>query len=113
MFDCGGDDDNVVVAGETERVVGAFTTIESTVVVDAFEVCNEGAADPVLRILAGSLGRGATVLDDDGTLLTLLMLIRAASWWSDGGLTAAGFDDEDEVVVDDWDVAEEIGRAHV
>jgi len=67
--------------GDTERVEGALTTIESfvDVVVDR-EVC-----DPVRRSEAARRGRTE---DDDVGVVPLLILIRATSWFNDGGRTA-------------------------
>jgi hypothetical protein len=71
-----------VSAGDTERVEGALTAIESFVdaVVDS-EVC-----DPVRRSEAARRGRAAR--DCAVVEAPLLRLIRAASWFNDGGRTA-------------------------
>lgn len=71
----------VVSAGDTERVEGALTAIESFVDVVHSEVC-----DPVRRSEAARRGRAG---DDDSVFVPLpLRLIRAASWFKDGGRTA-------------------------
>ena len=72
-----------VSAGDTERVEGALTAIESFVdaVVDS-EVC-----DPVRRSEAARRGRAARDCAVVG-VVPLLRLIRAASWFNDGGRTA-------------------------
>lgn len=66
-----------VNAGDTERVEGALTAVESFVDVVDSEVC-----DPVRRSEAARRGRAG---DDDGVFVPLLRLIRAASWFKDGG----------------------------
>lgn len=71
----------VSAGGDTERVEGALTAIESFVdaVVDS-EVC-----DPVRRSEAARRGRAAR---DGDAVAPPLRLIRAASWFNDGGRTA-------------------------
>lgn len=75
VVDCGGD--AVSADGEVDRVLGAFTAVES--VVDA--VVDKDALDPVPRRLkAANRGRGAAV--ELGVLevpFVLFMLILAAS----------------------------------
>ena len=75
VIDSGGEIDNI--DGDPDRVLGKLTAIESTVVVDAldgFDMVIVDAAEPVLRILVGNLGRGTVAL-----LEGLEMLMRAAS----------------------------------
>jgi len=69
-----------VSAGDTERVEGALTAVESFVEVVDSEVC-----DPVRRSEAARRGRAG---DDDGVFAPPPRLIRAASWFKDGGRTA-------------------------
>ncbi len=76
------------IDGDPDRVLGTFTAMESTVVVEAFngfDVLVVDAAEPVLRILAGNLGRGAVVV-----LGGFEMLMRAASWLREGKRPAGG-----------------------
>ena len=76
------------VDGDPDRVLGTFTAMESSVVVEAFngfDVLVVDAAEPVLRILGGNLGRGAVVVLDG-----FEMLMRAASWLREGKRVAGG-----------------------
>lgn len=64
-----------------------FTAMESSVVVEAFDGFGAlvvDAAEPVLRIFAGNLGRGAAAV------LGFEMLMRAASWLREGRRAADG-----------------------
>lgn len=72
------------VAGDPERVDGAFTTSES--VVDATVDTEVDDPAPVRRSDAASLGRLAVdeVVPLAAAGLPLLIFIRAASWFNDG-----------------------------
>lgn len=93
VVDCGGEAERA--EGEVDRVMGAFTAIES--LVDA--VVERDALEPVLRAYAARRGRGAEVVDpnvDDAPPFGALMLIRAASWFRDGGRPVLCFTGDSE-----------------